>query len=613
MSSVSPQRRIQQAGRWISLALAAGVISTWLSSTVLVNLESFAADLLFRLRGPAGDDSHTVIVAIDDASFTQNGLQWPWPRGYLAEIVSRVSSGNPKAIAIDIFLYEASDPAEDQALGRAIRDAGNVIVVNDISNQSQGGIEIRQLNRPIPEVSEAGATLGLTNFERDRDGVVRQLLAFQSHNDRLYYSWALQAARLYESAADFNVVSPDRVEIGDRIVVLEDQFLRVNYRGGAGAIPSVSAYQVVDGLVDPAQFAGKVVLIGATSESLHDSYPTPFGSQPPMPGVEINANAVETILNGLYIRQSGLLTGAVLAVAAALIGITLAVRLRPLPALGAVTGVLLLYAVICVMLFTSMRVMLPVVAPGLGIGLAYVSGTSIQLYDEQRKRAEVRSLFERYVAPAAIDLMLTQPETYAMGGQRRELTVLFSDIRGFTTLSEGLSPDDVVVLLNRYLSRMTELIFAYGGTIDKFEGDAILAIWNAPLPVPDHATQAVRCALAMLDALPDLQPAWGEKSSARLQIGIGINTGQAFVGNIGSTRRMDYTVIGDTVNLASRLQDLTKAEQIPLLFSDATRSQLSEAFPTRLVTTTQVKGRIQAVDVYTVEEQAAAKETKSDR
>jgi adenylate cyclase len=593
--------------RWALLALVIGLLAAGLAATLLNRLELFAGDVLFLLRGPVESHSPVVLVAIDDASFAQNKLRWPWPRDYIAKMVDNIAAGKPKAIAIDVFFYEPSDPKADAELARAIADAGNVILVNDISVQSQkvGGLQVdtQVYNRPIPEIDKAVAGLGLTNFPRDSDGTVRRVLAFQELQGTLYYSWSMQLARLYLDEKAFDVRSANEVYIGGTRIPLESLFLRVNYLGGAGSVKTYSAYQVADGTVGPEQFAGKVVILGATSESLHDSYATPFGSQPPTAGAEINAQAVDTLLSGQFITPTPGLVAVLLAVLGAVIGIVLAVRLRPLPALGGVAGLLVVYLIAAALVFMQARLILPIVGPVLGVVLTYITGTSVQLYDEQRKRAQVRGLFERYVAPAAIDQMLGKSEALTLSGQRKDLTILFSDIRGFTSLSEGLSPDDVVEILNEYLANMTNIIFEYKGTIDKFEGDAILALWNAPLDVPDHPTQTVLAAVEMIKQLEKLQAIWATKSQAPLKIGVGINTGQAFVGNIGSARRMDYTVIGDTVNLASRLQDLTKEAGVPILFSEATRDRLDPSIKTRYVISAKVKGRTQETKCYTIDGQ----------
>jgi adenylate cyclase len=602
----STPERLLLFTRTLGLAIIVGLLSFWLANGPLVNAELAAEDALFRIRGPLHEDSPVVIVAIDDASFSATGLRWPWSRNYVAQIIDAVSEGNPSAIAIDLFFYDESIPEEDNALAEAITNAGNVVLVSHITFQDDEGIALQQWNRPLPSLEEAAAATGLTNFPRDIDGSVRRLVVSQEHAGQQLYSWTVHLVRLYNNEDNITIVSGNEAWIGNWLVELYGGFLVVNYRGPAGSIPFYSAYQVADGTIPPQSFAGKIVLIGVTSETLHDSYATPFGSSPPMPGVEINANAVETILSGRYIHPPTSTTTLLIAILTALVGIVLSLRLRPLAGLFITIVLFLGFAALSAFLFIKTRTILSIVSPLLSLGITFVVGTSIQLYEEQRQRAHVRALFDRYVSPTVIDQMLEQPESVALGGQRRELTVLFSDIRGFTSLAEQLPPDDVVTILNEYLSAMTEIVFQHEGMVDKFEGDAILAVFNAPLSVDGHATKAVHCAIAMMDRLATMQADWEATGRQPLQIGIGINTGEAFVGNIGSTQRMEYTVIGDTVNLAARLQDLTKDYNVPILFSEATRDNLASDIPSQFVTTAHVKGRVQAANIYTCAQQASS-------
>jgi len=237
---------------------------------------------------------------------------------------------------------------------------------------------------------------------------------------------------------------------------------------------------------------------------------------------------------------------------------------------------------------------------------ATLAGFTLAITDrvglEQLEKQQARSMLSRYLAPGLVKEMLKNPASSQLGGNRADLTVLFSDIRGFTSLSERLQPEEVVELLNEYLSVMTDLIFRHGGTIDKFSGDGILAFWGAPQCHEDDAARALRTALEMRDRLAELEEQWQGRTQAPLEIGVGINTGEALVGNIGSQRRMDYTIIGDTVNLASRLQDLTKEYGIPILISGSTQARVKEIFPVSFVDTIQVRGRQQPVDLYTVTE-----------
>lgn len=606
-------RRFSPALRSLMLALAVGLLAAMLGGGVLHRLELFAGDVLFRLRGPLHDDSGIVLVAIDDASFAHNDLQWPWPRSYLARIVDSIAAGDPSVIVVDVQFYEPSMPEEDAQLAEAIREAGNVVLVSNIATERRQGLALRQLNQPIRELREAAAAVGLAQFQRDDDGTLRRMLAFASHNGELYPSLAMEAARLHLGVERFFVASPDDVWIGAHHVRLDDQYLPVNFRGPAEVtIPHYSAYQVADGLVDPAVFAGQIVVVGATAETipLYDSYPTPFGSSPPMPGAEVNAHAIDTILHGRPLRPASWLAQLGVSLAAALAAGVLARRVKPLTGLALVVLLALAYLVLSWALFAYARVIPPLVGPSLALALVYVAGTTAQVYDEQRQRARVRALFERYVSPAAIDEMLSQPGSVSVSGQRRDVTVMFSDIRGFTALSEKLRPEEVVAILNDYLGAMTEIIFKHGGTVDKFEGDGILAIWNAPLAVEDHPTRAVECALEMTRRLAEMQQGWAATGQQALKNGIGISTGPCFVGNIGSSQRMDYTVIGDTVNLAARLEALTKELGLQIVYSEATHRQLAGHIRSRFVTSAKVAGREQPVNIYTVleegEPQAAA-------
>ncbi len=600
-------------GRAAGLALAIGLLAYWLAGSVLAPLELLAQDVLFLIRGPLETEHLTVLVAIDETSFAASDLQWPWPRDYIARIIDNIAAGHPKAIAIDVTFFEPTTEQQDLALADSVARAGNVVLLNNIiTEEEMSGDVRRQLSVPISELGQAAAAQGFPSIPFDADGAVRRLLAFQAHNDQLYYSWSMQLARLYLGEESFNAVSRDEVRIGEHVVKLEDQFLRVDFRGPTGSIPTYSAYQVAEELVDPSNFEGKIVILGATSVLFHDSYHTPFGANPPMPGAEINAQAVEAILEGRFLTPTGSIVQISLAVLAALVGTALSLRLRPLVGLPTVIGLSIVYGLAAAIAFMQARVIMPITAPLLALGITFVASTSIQLYEEQRQRARVRGLFERYVSPAAIDQMLAAPNIYAVQGDRREMTIMFSDIRGFTSLSEKLSPDQVVEILNEYLTAMTEIIFKYNGTIDKFEGDAILAIWNAPLPVENHPTQAVLCAIEMAKTLSEMQKRWAATGHIVLKNGIGINTGMCFVGNIGSVRRMDYTVIGDTVNLAARLEALTKEIGVQILFSESTQQQLTPEVKTRYVTSATVKGRQQAVRVYTVDPDAHGIATDSE-
>jgi CHASE2 domain-containing sensor protein len=393
--------RIKKAARravsfiWsIGTVLVVSGLVVGLSGGLLERPELAASDLLFRLRGPMPCESPIVVVAIDDASFAQNHLQWPWPRDYIARIVDGIAAGGPQSITLDVLFYEESDPAADAALAEAIANAGNVILINDISTQEQGGVEVQRLNRPLPMFEEAAAATGLANFPHDADNAVRRLLAFQEYQGVTYYSWALQTARL-ALGADLTAVSGDEALIGDRRAALDNQHLIVNYIGPAGSVPTYSAYQVAEGLVDPQVFTDRIVVVGATSESLHDNYATPFGSQPATAGVEINAQAINTILTGRYLHDVGAAARIGLIVLLALIGVVTARSLRALSGMAVAAGLIVIYALTSLILFTYLGTILPLVAPVLAMGLSYTAVTAMELYEERRRGARVRAILSQ--------------------------------------------------------------------------------------------------------------------------------------------------------------------------------------------------------------------------
>lgn len=562
-------------------------------------LELKANDAAFNLRGTVAPTPAVVIVAVDDESFTQTGLRWPWPRSYLAQIIDGLASGKPKAIVLDIALYE---PAQgDETLAAAIKRAGNVILANSITIVSDPLYRLEQMNQPVPPLTESAASLGLSNIPRDADGFVRALLAYQVHSDHVYYHWALHAAARYLGESLPANPTQDSVLLGSRNIPLYDQSLLINYRGPARTFKNVSAYQVVNGDVSPEFFKDKLVLIGVTSESLHDTYPTPFkGDNVPMPGVEVVANAIETVLTGDFLSRWGRAQTLGITLLAGLFGLALNFMRRAGLALIILFGAMLAYLIAWQAEFALNRIAMPLIAPETALFIAFVAPSVERAVAEEAEKRRVRGIFERFVAPQMVGQIIERGIA-ASRGQRAELTILFSDIRGFTTLAEKLPPDQVVRILNEYLEVMTDVIFRHRGTIDKFEGDAIVAFWGAPSPDRHHAQNAIRAALEMRVALNRLRKKWiGDAGATTFEIGIGLNTGEVFVGLIGSSKRINYTIIGDNANLAARLQDLTKEFLWPILISESTWQKIKDEFDTEFIEERLVKGKTVPVKIFKI-------------
>lgn len=374
--------------------------------------------------------------------------------------------------------------------------------------------------------------------------------------------------------------------------------LLINYLGPGGLIPTYSATAVMDGSLPADVLKDKIVIVGATAVGIYDLRVTPFSGT--FPGVEIQATVMDNLLHGDFIKTPQLALAIMLLIMAGL-AILLGVVL---PRLAAVSSFFFASAVaagyVCLnyYLFSRQGLQLEMFYPLGLIALIFLGVTSHRFLAEEEERKRIRKAFESYVAPTIVQEMLKHPEQLRLGGERREITLLFSDIRGFTTMSENLDPEALVSLLHDFLNPMSNIIINQGGTIDKYMGDAIMALFGAPLTQTDHPHLACRAALEMAVSLATLNQEWAAKGRPALKIGVGINTGPVAVGNMGSDRLFDYTAIGDNVNLASRLEGLNKYYGTHILISHTTAAAAGGAFILRDVDQVRVKGKAQTARIY---------------
>jgi len=338
--------------------------------------------------------------------------------------------------------------------------------------------------------------------------------------------------------------------------------------------------------------------VGAFAPILHDVFPTPFSANQPTAGVEIQANFVETMAAGDPIRPLTPWAHWTLFVTLCLMAIWVSARLKPLCALGVVFGVISIFALACFYFFWANQLWIPAVPSLFGLVLVY-SGINVDNYIHERtERIRLRSTFGKYVSPDVMEEILKDRTGLGLGGNRRHITVLFSDIRGFTSISEQIEPEQVITLLSDYLAQMTHIVFKNGGTVDKFIGDAVMAIFGSPKSHEDDALRAVNAGLDMLQLAESISPKWSKLIGSPLKIGVGINTGDAVMGSIGSEIRSDFTAIGDTVNLASRLEALTKEMGVPMLISEFTAAEIRDTMPLKLLRQVKVTGREASLLVY---------------
>ncbi len=580
-------------------------------TTPVERIEYSVHDLSFRIRGIRLPAPEIVIVGIDDFSFNWTGYQWPWPRQYMAEIVDQLNKGGAKVIGLDVFLFE-KDPTSDgdAALTRALGESKSAVSVIQIFNDADQNIST--LRRPQTSYQAVLDGLGITTLHPDEDAIIRSLQAYDIYNNKTYYHWAFELARLYLGVDP--PVNSDMLSLsfnGQAIPLYEGQ-LPVNFAGGANTYKVYSAANVHDGITleeDPNAFRDKIVLIGATTITLQDVYSTPFSADKRMPGVEVIANAVDTIISGQYIHRAPLWVGLLITILAALSAALISRSQRPTLTIGIMAVFMTLYSIACIAVFAISRYIMPMVAPEAMLFLGVVLPTLEQAVSQELEKRRVRNLFNRFISPEMVDQLISTQDINSLN-KRANLTVLFSDIRGFTTLSEKLSPEDVVGLLNPYLELMTGIIHKHGGTVDKYEGDAIVAFFGEPVPFQDHAARAVRAAVEMLTELSVLSEKWMKEGRVAhgFNIGIGINSGEVFVGLLGSAQRINYTVIGDNANLAARLQDLTKQYVWPIIISQSTCDQVKDEFETEFADSVVVKGKTEPVNIYKVTAPKGGKE-----
>jgi adenylate cyclase len=591
-----------------------------------------------RLRSlPPAPPRHVTIAAIDEASLAKLG-RWPWSRATLARLAERLDQAGARVIAFDVFFSERESPAADGQFARAIGATRKVVLgtlflldQRETRHVGEGGLEAaqraiasqaithrisgeapdpRNVREPhgvlvnIPELQAAAAYSGHINVTTDEDGVVRRAPLVVRYGGRYFPAFDIQVARAYLPGHDVSVelaaYGVASVNVGGRYVPLdEDGQLLVRYRGPVHTFPAVSVADILEERADTALLRDRIVLVGSTAKAMEDLRVTPYG--PAFPGVEVRASIVENLVEGEILNRPQWMT--LVDVAALLVlGVALAWIVPRIGVLGGAVlsvGALAAYIAAALYLFQGAGLWLNLVYPSLLVMLVFAAATLVQYFFRVSEQRYLKRAFAHYVPPAVVDDLVADAGKLRLGGEKRELTVLFSDIRGFTTLAEGMEPEELVKLMNEYLTAMTQEVFRQRGSLDKYIGDAVMAIFGAPVAEPEHPRLACRAALGMMSALRTLQGEWRKEGKPSFEIGIGINTGPMVVGNMGSASRFNYTVVGDAVNLASRIESLNKTYGTNILVSESTYKRVRDEFrATREVDRVQVRGRARPVRLY---------------
>lgn len=563
--------------RALLVGLAAAAVALALAGTKpLERAELLAVDARFEVRGPQGALPDVVVVGIGESTFQALDRRWPFPRRLHAEAIDALLAAGARAVAYDVQFSEPSDsPADDRALVAAARDP----------RVAMGTSELTPAGAPyvLPGLTRDGARAGYALFPVDRDGKMRELEATVEG-----------VPHLSTLAAGGAPSAPTRP---------------IDFAGPSGTVDTLRFEDVVDGTLDPDDVRGKIVVVGATAPSLHDFHATPAGGL--TPGPEINANAIQTVLDGYPLREASgavalliVLTAGLLAplatIPAGLPGLVLARTL-----VAAVLGVVAL--LVGAQLAFNAGAIVPVAAPLLALLLGTAGAVTLVYVIEVRARRRLRAVFEQFVAPAVATELLDQDagkttsDDLPLPSRRAEATVLFCDLRGFTTLSERLDAEQVIALLNRYLDAVSSAVLDRGGTVVSYQGDGMMAVFGAPLPQPDHAARALAAGRAIVDEQLPAFNAWlleQRLADAPLEACVGINSGTVMAGVLGSRRRIEYAAVGDATNVAARLQTLGRDHDARLFVSGTTVAALTDDAGLRPLGPVTLKGRRDPVDVW---------------
>jgi adenylate cyclase len=553
-------------------------------------LENQALDRAYRFRPSPLPAADLLIVAIDEPSFQELKLCWPWPRRKHAELVQRLHAAGVRLIVFNVLFSEPSvDPEDDRRFAEALRQAGNVFLPQTFEVAEDQQFSRRILVQPIEPFRRAAQGVGLSMVTPDDDGVVRRFVPYLAGQETLP---ALVAQEISGRP-------PETLVPGANLI---------DYLGPPRTLEVVSYYQILDPdhPYPAARLRGRVVLVGhmleasgqlqAHPEALYTPF---FGSSGHlMAGVEVQANILHTLVRGSNGRElSGRWRLGFYLAILLVFGLAMS-RLAPGPGLAVLGLAILALWGGSFGIFAWKNLWMPPVWLSLGLSMVYGGAVLTQYLVEVREKRWLRHAFSRYVSSRVIEVISADPRRLDLGGEEMEVTVLFADLAGFTALSEETPPDELIRILNEYFTPMTRIIQEHQGTLDKYIGDSIMALWGAPLPLKDHAILACQAALEMQRQMRLLQVGWRIRGLTRLGARLGIHSGPVVAGNVGSKERFDYTVLGDAVNLASRLEGVNKVYGTQILLSEATYRRLNQEFFVRELDRVQVKGRGEPVTVY---------------
>ncbi|HOJ28100.1 MAG TPA: adenylate/guanylate cyclase domain-containing protein [Spirochaetota bacterium] len=583
-----------------------------------------------------------IILGIDENTireFDNEGIKWPFPWNYHTKFTRYVGSGEPKAMFFDIMFLDHKPYEEEFA--KAIKEANCVFLdypfeteeidvkytdieermrILDIYSfpvdpQDNSVPWVEEAVPPTPLLSQAAIGLGFANIRPDADHVNRKVPLVIKYKGRYYPSIDLLIVMHYYGITkkDITISMGNYIKLSNiprdkmakptpdnsiTIPIDDEGFMDINFIGGPGSFTHYPYYYFCrDGKIQNTSLKDKIILVAAYASTgiSTDIHKSPYGD---LFGIEHHANALNTILNQDFILKftpwQNLL---ILLFISLLLGFILT-QVSIVVSVAFTLGLVLFYIIGSYLLFDIFNIITIFATPIIQVGTTFSIIIAYRVLTEQQEKKYIRQTFSKFVSKTVVDELLKHPDKLKLGGDKKILTVLFSDIRSFTTISEKMTPEELVEHLNEYLQAMTELVFKYDGTLDKYVGDEIMAFWGAPIPQDNHALLACKCAVEMMQVLEQLNKRWVQMNKPALHIGIGINTGEMVVGNMGSASRMDYTLMGDNVNLGARLEGTNKQYGTGIIISEFTYEHVKDHVIARELDLVRVKGKQLPVKIY---------------
>ena len=617
------------------------LISEILFPEIFKILEAKTLDLRYRTKienlyhqrnGATIDD--IIIIDVDNRSLEKLDRFDQWPRDFHAEVIDYVDSCGASVIGFDVLFMEKDvNQAADNMLLAATKKAGTVCYAMSFSSAepdaflykmdeppagfnaaqfsfffdetvSKNFLNVDRFDGKFSELYNASNKIGFANFQPDDDGIIRKMPLFMNFAGRQYPSLAMSIMLYLLNLEQAQI----KVELGREITLINDNEevtripidkqcrMLINYKGTYQTFRYISYYDVYAKRVPPEFFTDRIVLIGASAAGLYDLRSVPF--QNTFPGVEINANIVHNILTQDFIHKNPKIISIIILLALTFLVAIISVFPRLYISIPLTLIIMVVFIFFTFYSFNNNNLWLENVKPVMAMMLSLLAVVAYRYKDAQKDKKRIKGMFQHYLSTSVVNELLKNPGMLELGGERKQATAFFSDIKDFTTYSEMLAPEELVSILNEHLAAMTEIVLKYEGYLDKYEGDAIVAILGIPIEQDDHALRACHAALDMQDILVKLREKWRKENRPLFEVRIGINSGSMIAGNIGGKNRFDYTAIGDSVNLASRLEGANKMYGTDIIISENTFKEVNGDVWVRELDYIRVKGKTEPVRIY---------------